>query len=531
MSDTQTNQGLSLADALFLYLEQPGAPINVASIAAFEGVIPLEQCMQYVESKLPLIPRFLQRIVTPPCGIGSPTLQFDPHFDVRNHVREITLKHGTDREWKSAVSEILTPNMDRCRPLWDLTLIHGLKRDRTGVVVRIHHCLVDGVAGVALLNVLLDPSPVVQPISHKKLTVPAPLPHDPGTALLDNLISSCLSTAQALLTAHSELLRMAQQATHPIKNETGSADIQPSLSPLACIAPLGDLARLLSELAKPTERLPFNKLCHGPQKFDWTEIPMAEIVAVKQACNATVNEVVLTVLGAALRRYAELHNLNVAGRNLRLVIPVNVRTDGTESVTGNQITFLPVDIPHAACEPREFLSLVQKRVKFSKTAHGAELVALAGILVSAMPATLQSLAGTILSQLPVSLCNSICTNVHGPKVPLYLLGHRMLSSYPCVPIGGEMGMNCAVMSYDGHLFVGFTGNAEAIPDLPRLVEFFNQSFVELRDAVGVRIPKVKRSRPKRKAAVKKVQEAPAFSADATPSDATPAESPTEAVFA
>jgi len=518
MSDTHTTQGLSLADALFLYLEQPGAPLNVASIGAFEGVIPLDQCTEYVESKLPLIPRFLQRVVTP-CGMGSPTLQFDPHFDVRNHVREVTLKHGTDREWKSAVSDILSPNLDRSRPLWDLTLIHGLKGDRTGVVVRIHHCLVDGVAGVALLNVLLDPSPATPVIRHKKFTVPAPPPLDPGTALLDSLINSCFSTAQALLTAHSELLRMAEQAALPNRNETAADSVQAAISPLARIAPLGDLARLLSELAKPTERLPFNVLCRGPQKFDWAEIPMAELLAVKQACNATVNEVVLTVLSAALRRYAELHNLNVKGRNLRLVIPVNVRADAGPAATGNQITFLPVDIPYAARDPREFLSLVQKRVKFSKTAHGAELVALAGILIGAMPATLQSVALSILSQLPISVCNTICTNVHGPKTPLYLLGHKMIASYPCVPIGGEMGMNCAVMSYDGKLFVGFTGDAQAIPDLPRLAEFFTQSFVELRDAAGVRIPKPKKPRPKPRLAVKKTRAVPEFRApEATPSD-------------
>jgi diacylglycerol O-acyltransferase len=517
MSDTHVNDILSFIDAFFLYLERPGAPLNVASISAFEGVIPLDQCMEYVESKLPLIPRFLQRVVTSPFGVGAPTWQYDQHFDVRNHVREITLKRGTDTEWKAAVSEILSTHLDRSRPLWDITLIHGLKSQRTGVVVKCHHCLVDGIAGVAMLNALLDPSPITPPLRRKKLTVPPPALHDPGTVLLDSLISSCFSTAQAFLTAHSELLRMAQQVTRPNGNETQADDVQVSVGPLARIAPIGDLARLLSELAQPTEKLPFNVLCHGPQKFDWTEIPMAEIIAVKQACDSTVNEVVLTVLSAALRRYAELHNLNVKGRKLRLVVPVNVRAEGEAGNFGNQITFLPVDIPCSVRAPRELLSLVQKRVKFSRTAHGAELVALAGILLSAIPVSLQSLTGTVLSQLPISVCNTICTNVPGPRTPLYLLGHKMLSNYPYVPIGGEMGMNCAVMSYDEAMFVGFTGDAKAIPDLSRLAEFFTESFAELRDAVGVHIPK-KRPRPKLRIAKRKTQEAPVSISDAIPSE-------------
>ena len=495
--------------------------------------------MEYIESKLPLVPRFLQRPVT--SCIGPPTWQSDPHFDIHNHVREITLKRGTETEWKSAVSEVLSTHLDRSRPLWEIILFQGLKSQRTGMMVKCHHCMVDGIAGVAMLNALLDVNSEAPPVHHKKLTIPAAAPpHDPGTALLDGLINSCFSTAQALLTAHSELLRMAQQATAHRDEKPGEQHTQASIGALAQIAPLGSVANLLSELAQPTERLPYNVLCHGPQKFDWAEIPMAEIVAVKEACGTTVNEVVLTVLSIALRRYAEMHNLDTKGRKLRLVIPVNVRPAGDASPAGNQITFLPVDIPWRIREPKAFLSVVQERVKFSKTAHGAELIGLLGVLLGALPTSLQSMAGSFLSQLQISTCNSICTNVPGPRTPLYLLGHKMLSMYPYVPIGGEMGMNCAVMSYNGTLFVGFTGDAKAIPDLSDLAGFFAESFVELRDAAGIRIPKKKRAQPKakttvskaatskvavRKIAISKIQEIPARHGDSAPNEAVPVGEP------
>jgi len=233
-----------------------------------------------------------------------------------------------------------------------------------------------------------------------------------------------------------------------------------------------------------------------------------------------VNDVVLTVLSMSLRRYAELHNIDVTGRKLRIVVPVNVRDDGAATITGNQITFLPVDIPWSVRNPRQFLSVVQKRVKFSKTAQGAELIGLIGTLLGALPSSLQALAGNILSQLPISVCNSICTNIHGPKVPLYLLGHKMVASYPCVPRGGEMGVNCAVMSYEGSLFVGFTGDSKAIPDLGVLAELFTESFGELRDSLSVPAPKhvpapkAKKPRAKRKAAVARTKSAAA--AEVTP---------------
>jgi diacylglycerol O-acyltransferase len=497
MSDSY--ECLSFTDAFFMYLEQPGSPLNVASVSAFEGTITLDECSRYIESKLPSIPRFLQRVVPSPFGIGAPTWQYDPQFDVRNHVREVTLKRGTEAEWKAAVSEVLSHNFDRSRPLWDITLFHGLRSERTGLAVRAHHCLVDGVAGVGLLKALLNESAVSPPLPRRrKRRVAVPPKHELGTELLDGLIRSCFSTAQALLTAHSELLRMAQQASACANSQAGSKPgTQIPAGPLGRVAPLGDLARLLSELAQPVEKLPFNVLCRGPQKFDWVEIPMAEIESVRHACDATVNDVVLTTLILALRSYAELHKPDEKRRGLRIVIPVNVRAESEAPGTGNQITFLPVDIPTSTRDPRKLLSLIQKRVAFSRTAYAAELVALAGLLMEAIPTALQSLAGAVLSQLPISVCNSICTNVHGPATPLYLLGHKLLSTYPYVPIGGEMGMNCAVLSYNGSLFVGFTGDAQAVPDLSRLAAMFAASFAELRTAVGVQASRRKHSRVKR----------------------------------
>jgi hypothetical protein len=104
-----------------------------------------------------------------------------------------------------------------------------------------------------------------------------------------------------------------------------------------------------------------------------------------------------------------------------------------------------------------------------------------------IPPPLQALAGPLASQLPISLCNTICTNVPGPQAPLYLLGHKMLRLYPYVPIGGELGLNCAMMSYNGVAYFGFTGDAQAAPHLHRLERFLSLSFTELQKAAGIRL--------------------------------------------
>ncbi|HVP64836.1 MAG TPA: wax ester/triacylglycerol synthase family O-acyltransferase [candidate division Zixibacteria bacterium] len=493
MVNTAENRTLSTTDAFFLYLENPGAPLNVASICVFDGIISFDECVAYIQSKLPLIPRFMQRIQPPALGLAAPMWVDDPSFDVHNHVHEIKLKRGSDTEWKAAVSRILSEHLDRNRPLWGLTIVRGLPGRKTGVVIRTHHCLVDGIAGVALMKALLDENPKPPKFAHKKLK-PEPAPPPAQPALLDTIIQSCLETSQALLTVHSEILQMAQRLTsgksygNGFGNGNGAGTheaprLDLATNPLGAIAPLGELAQLLTELAQPTQKLPFNTLCRGPQKFDWTEIPIDELIRIKETGEATLNEVVLTILSGALRRYAELHSLNTKRRSVRVVIPVNIRAEGEDAGVGNRITFLPVDIPIGTHDPRKLLATVKERVAFGKAAHGAELVGLAGMLLGTIPTPLQMLVCQVLRQLPISLLNTICTNVPGPRTALYLLGHKLLSAYPYVPIGGEIGMNCAVLSYNGTLFVGFTGDAPAIPDIAELAKFFRESYTDLRSAM------------------------------------------------
>jgi diacylglycerol O-acyltransferase len=498
MPDLPKPNSLSSGDALFLYFERQGQPVNVASVNVFEGVIPLDVCIRFIESRLPLIPRYLQRVVTAPYNIDLPSWEYDPNFDIRNHVREITLARGTDAEFKEVAGKILSTSLDRKRPLWDFTLLHGLKGNRTGAILRMHHCLADGIAGVGLMNALMDTSPT--PPSAKPREHLPPPPQASQKSLLDDLIISSMTTIKRFLAAESELLTLAKQAIAGAEKRAGAGEATgESGKPDVPFSLVDEVVRVLPELGTPPERLPFNVVCRGPQKFNWAEISLAEIKAVKDACGVTVNDVVLAIVTSTVRRYAELHGVRVEGRRLRIVVPVNVRGDTKTSEFGNRITFFPVDLPLDIEEPRQLIDAVRAAVARVRNAHLPELVSLLGTWISAIPTALQAIVGPLTSQLPLSLCNLICTNVPGPQVPLYFFGHRMLSCYPYVPIGGEMGMNCAILSYDGTAYFGFTGDAHAIADLKVLDGILATSFAELRKAAGVRPARRQRSRRKTKA--------------------------------
>ena len=489
---------LSWGDAVFLHLEREGMPLNVACVCVFEAEIPFEAFVQFVESKLPLIPRYLKRVVPPLLNIGLPTWEYDPTFDIRRHVREVTLKHGSDAELKTFAGKILSAVMDRQHPLWDLTLVHGLKGNRSGLIFRLHHCLADGIAGVGIMNALMDASPVAPRLPRRKPRLRVPPPRDVLTSLTNDCVDSYSEFSTRILMALADVSSMAERFA---ANGGNSAT--------------DEFAHLLPELTVSTERLRFNVLYRGPQKFAWADVPLAEVKAIRQTCGTSVNDVILALVTATIRRYLELHGDRVKGRLLRMMVPVNLRGSDGPGDLGNRISLVPVTIPLDIRNPRKLLAAVHRRTELLKRAHTAELVSLTGGLLGMFPNSAQALAGNILGRLPFTPFNMVCTNVPGPQYPLYVLGNKMLHCYPYVQVGGEMALNCAILTYDGTAYFGFSGCVHAAPDLRRLETFLKLSFTELREAAEVTPPrkeeqrKVKENRVRAKAKVAPAPSAPA----------------------
>jgi diacylglycerol O-acyltransferase / wax synthase len=284
-----------------------------------------------------------------------------------------------------------------------------------------------------------------------------------------------------ILSAMTDVLSMAERVA------ANGGDVEPN-----------EFADLFPEITAFTERLRFNVIYRGPQKFACTEIPLSDVKAICKKCGTSVNDVILAIVTATIRRYCELHGDPVRGRLFRMMVPVNLRSKEDTSELGNRISLVPVTVPLSIRQPRRLLAAVHKRTEFLKRVHAAELVSLAGGLIGMFPTSIQGLAGPIASQLPITPFNLVCTNVPGPQFPLYLLGHKMLEWYPYVPVGGEMAVNCAILSYNGSIYFGFSGDVHAAPDLKRMEKLLLESFEELRQAVGLRPPKKIRVQRKRR---------------------------------
>jgi hypothetical protein len=260
---------------------------------------------------------------------------------------------------------------------------------------------------------------------------------------------------------------------------------------------LPKLARMLPELFTPVQPLPFNRRCLGPRKVAWAEFAMKDINAVRHSVGAKVNDVAMHVLAGAVRRYGRLHRLKMKGRLLRLMAPVNLRRDPGNPGLGNMISILPVSIPLDIDDPVDLLRAIHERTETLKRTHVAEMIILGSTCLGVAPASLQSLAfGMTGNDLPFPPFNMVCTNVAGPTAPLYALGRKMLTYYPYVPIGNQMGGCCAIASYNGTLYFGLTGDSASAPDLGRMRDFLYESFAELQTATGLAPARQKRRSPR-----------------------------------
>jgi len=504
---------LSPADAAFLYIERKEIPLHIASVSIFESAIPFREFVRSIRSRLHLVPRYRQIVVTPPWNLGLPTWEDDPNFDIRRHIFRMTLDPpGGETELEALAGRILSGLLDRKKPLWEMHVVDGLKDGRGAIIWRVHHALADGISGLELVKLMLDGTPEGSRASR------VPRYHPPRRRTPerpeDAISRTVLSSMQNLIAFEKGLLGYAQTAL----GDEARKDLRGFLD-------------LLPELAASVERLPFNKPCGAERKFCWTEINLADVQGVRETAGGTVNDVVLSVLTSALARYVKLHGQTIANRLVRIVCPVNLRRGNQDEDLGNQISFLPVALPMDIRNPLQMLKAVAKRTESMKRGKAADLVGLAANWIAAGPPPLQALLWRGISEiiLPVPLFNMICTNIHGSAAPLYAVGKRMIASYPQVPTGYDLGVGCAVHTYDGKLFFGLIADAQAAPDVGRLRDYILHSFQELHEAARLKKTGGRRveTRRRKQGPAKKERPNEAAASNAVP-EMPPAKTPPEA---
>jgi diacylglycerol O-acyltransferase / wax synthase len=476
MIDEKLNHRLSPMDAFFLYVETDEMPMHIGAVEIFEGEIDYERFKATIDSRLHQIPRYLQRVVPAPFNLGHPTWEFDPDFNIDNHIFQLDIDEpGTDEDLRDLASKLFEGPLDRDKPLWEIYIINGMSEGRSALFARVHHCMVDGIAGVGLLYIILDTLPDPPP-TEKKDFERKPLP-SANARLFDAIWDNAIEGIDNVTKLQKDLVEYGD----------GAPDLVSSAK---------EFSSVMGNFLKPIKRLPFNQPFSGERRIGWAQFSFAEARAIRSALGGTVNDVALTVLGGAVRKYMKRHGAPTRREYLRVLVPVNIRKDQDRGALGNHIAFLPAEVPLDVADHVERFRQIHETMDILKKERVADAIHLMFSVLQSSIAPLQaSLLSTAAKPLTQGLLakvakipplHLICTNVPGPQIPLYCSGHKMLEHYALIPVAFEMGVTCGVTTYNQRMFITLIADEQACPDVDALMEYFDECFYELREQAKVR---------------------------------------------
>ncbi len=438
--------------------------MHIGGVLIFHGPPPdFVDYVNHVRSRLHLVPRYRQKLATPPFESGRPVWVDDPDFNIEYHVRHTALPSpGTEEQLFLLAARIASQQLDRAKPLWENWLVEGLEGDRFALISKTHHALVDGISGVDLATVLLDlePSP---PAAANDLEPWRPKREPNSVELVAAGVRGTMGVATGFVT------RAVSAATRPASS----------------LGKLRDAAEGVGEIVwaglNPAPETPLNVEIGPHRRYAVVRHQLADYKTIKNAFGGTVNDVVLTIVSGALARWLESRGVRTEGLEMRALVPVSIRNESHRGTLGNKLTVMRGPLPVYIHDPVPRLKFVRRAMdglKESKQAVGAATLTAVNELA---PPTILAEASRL--NFSTRLFNLLVTNIPGPQVPLYVLGRQLEDLFPLAFLPKNHALAVAIMSYNGGIDYGLLGDYDALPDIDVIADGIDASLKELLDAV------------------------------------------------
>lgn len=461
---TYAYERLSGQDNDFLRWEAPHLPMHVGVVETFasgelrndQGGVDFESIKRLTESLLHRIPRYRQKLAWIPRENHAVWID-DEHFNLDYHFRHTSLpRPGSELQLRRLTARIMEQTLDRSRPLWETWVVEGLENDRFALISKVHHCMVDGAAGVDLSQILLSNTPT-RKIRKSPRFIPRPKP-----------------TRRELL--HGERLRRLSMPLVALRNwqsfRNDHEDLRGEIQ--TRLLAIREMAGFKAVRASET---PLNGKV-GPHRIvDWLNMSLADVKAVRKQCGCSVNDVVLATVTGAVQRFMQHRQVRPELLDFRVSTPVNVRNDSNRKLMGNHVSSWVVRLPLGEEDPLRRIDAIRETTQGLKHSHQAVVVEMLTSLNEWLPFNIQSAS--------VGTMNMIVTNVPGPQFPLFMLGAELEEIRPVPPLIENLGLSVSVMSYNGNLGWGFNADYDRVPDLDDFCLGVRRSFERLASAAGV----------------------------------------------
>jgi diacylglycerol O-acyltransferase / wax synthase len=451
---------LTAVDASFLHNEGRSSHMHVGGITIFEGPPPaFTDFLDQIRGRLHLVPRYRQKLAQPPLETGRPVWVDDPNFNLEYHVRHTALPEpGSEEQLRLLTARIFSQRLDRSKPLWETWFVEGLEDNRFAMVSKTHHALIDGISGVDLLTVLFDLTPVPQEVE----TPGEEWEPEPEPSTVD-LVGA--GVRGLLRTATEVVGRAASAASHPERAVSNAREAIEGVSEIAWAG------------LNPAPENPLNVEIGPHRRVGLVRSELADLKRIKDALGGTVNDVVLTIVSGALRRWLHSRGVRTEGLELRGLVPVSIRGEDERNQLGNRIAAMRGPLPVYIADPVARLRFVKQAMdglKESKQALGAEVIASVNNFA---PPTILAQASRI--NFSTRLFNLIVTNVPGPQFPLYVMGRELQELFPIAFLPENHALAIAIMSYNGRMNFGLLADYDALPDLDVILDGLVESRDEL----------------------------------------------------
>jgi WS/DGAT/MGAT family acyltransferase len=456
-------QQLSGLDAEFLAMESPAVYGHVGSVITLDpstSPVPfdLHRLTDHIASRLHLVPAFRRRLVMVPLGLDQPYWVDDPDFALDYHVRELALPApGDDEQLARQVARLHARPLDRARPLWELYLISGLSGGRAAIYTKIHHAAMDGVGSDALMSAVVDTSPEGRDLPPPPPWDPDPLPR--GSKLLARTAFSVARLPGRAATLGVGLVRHAPALA------AAAAERLP--------APLRPVDDGLPHPALRAPATPFNADITPHRRCAFSDVPFADVKAVKRRAGVTVNDVVMALCAGALRRWLSDHDA-LPEAPLVAAVPVSLRVEQHRETFGNQVSAMLAALPTNIADPLERLAAASAATAAAKADHAAIPPTLLADATALAPPVLAGIGWQVAVRVGfmrrVNPWNLFISNVPGPPVPVYYGGPLVTGYYPLSAIAHGQGLNITLFSYVDKLCFGLVADRSLVPDLDRIAD-------------------------------------------------------------
>src|SRR3954447_23527776 len=444
---------LSALDASFLSVESDTAHMHVGWVAVFEPPADrpaptFADCLDHIAARLSRAPRFRQVVSPPPLGVGAPIWVDDPSFKVARHVTRSRARGLT-----GAIDWFLSKPLRRDRPLWEVCIADQLADGRLAVIGKAHHCMVDGIAAVELATLLVDPEPDPPP-SDADGWVPQPAPN--GPARIADTLASTARQQLDLAAIPARVIRSPSRAIGLVERS-------------------GRAARALLDAARPARGSSLNRPISAARHLARLERPIDDLVRIKRTFGVKLNDVVLAVCAGGVRELLRGHGERPI--RLKSMVPVNVRGTDPSGELGNRISFMFVDLP--CDEPDRLRRLREIHLATSERKRARQPEGGVDVLrsLSLVPAPVQRLASRLMAS-PRAF-NLTVSNIPGPREPLYMLGCRLVETYPVVPIADRHAVSIGVTTVGDGAYFGLYADPESLPQGDWLAGAIDRSIDEL----------------------------------------------------